>query len=97
MKDDEKPTCYKCGRPVKEGQQECPACAQGVPPGMQQAGEMMGQVASQLEEHFRRNFVPIDWDKVKDVDDLKAILKSAIPGVQRNTPQFYEIMRFLKL
>jgi hypothetical protein len=52
------------------------------------------------EELFKAlgvEFVPIDWDKVKDFNDLKKIIATAIPGVQRGSPQYFAIMPFLKL
>jgi len=48
-------------------------------------------------------FCPIDWDKIaampdaEKLDAMLKILKTAIPGVQRGSPQYFAIMPLLKL
>lgn len=96
MSDEPKGRCYKCQGPVEEGQVECEMCARGIPPEMrQQAEQFMRGIAS-------IKFAEIDWEKIKSmpvderINALMEIMGCAIPGVVVNSPQYFQIFKYLK-
>jgi hypothetical protein len=38
---------------------------------------------------------PIDWDKVKNIEDIKVILKNMGLGCQDNAPNYQELKKYL--
>ena len=38
---------------------------------------------------------PIDWDKVKNIQDIKVILKNMGLGCQDNAPNYQELKKYL--
>jgi len=88
-------TCYKCNRPIPDGETECESCARGIPPEM---AAMMGAMKSMP----KLQFVEIDWEKIRAlpleerINAMSDILESAIPAVLRNTPQYFRILKYIK-
>lgn len=59
-------SCWKCGKKVSEGQTECEyGC------GKAEHDAQVQRVAALIKAS---EFVPIDWDKVKTIDDFRTVL-----------------------
>jgi hypothetical protein len=87
--------CYKCGRQLPEDQVECDPPCFGNPP--EDITPTEAQIKQSLRE-YETNTVPIDWDTVRTVDDLKEIMRAMMfdDRVYRGSLAYTQLRRFLK-
>ena len=84
--------CWKCHQKLPDGQTECNACLEGnhfIP----------SEVDSEADDKdLRENWMEVDWDRIKSLDQLKMVLNAAMvcPYVYKQTPHFNKVKRFLK-
>lgn len=82
--------CYKCQRPVREGQTECEPFCEGVACSDE-------EMERNIEEYEART-VEIDWDKVRTLEDLKLVVCELMDEARiwKDSPRFEQLKRFLK-
>lgn len=87
--------CYKCQRELPEGQVECqPICEEPT-----YSPVFSDDEHDRMEREYLESTAPIDWDKVKTVEDVILILKHSPlveDRVDRDSPAFEILKRFLK-
>lgn len=91
--------CYKCERELPEGQVECQPFCDGLKM-FSRADFTDEEIAEACREH-EKNFVEIDFSKVKTLEDVLAVLpliaEHAYVYVERGTPEYRRLKRFLKI
>jgi len=83
--------CYKCGCYL-DGQIECRDCQEGVRSTRMDEAEM-----EKCEQEFKEGYLEIDWDKVKTLADVIAVLREADPiFIWKQKPGIDRVRKFLK-
>ncbi len=83
--------CWKCGRELPEGQVECDPPCFGNP-------QEEDHDYEQAVKDYEAKTIPIDWDKVRTLEDMKLVIKTLVceDRVFRGSEEFQILRRFLK-
>ncbi len=55
----------------------------------------MPTISNQIKDIPQPKWYPIDWDKVKTLQDVKIIMKNMGLGCQDNAPNYNELKKYL--
>lgn len=82
--------CYKCGQSLPEGQVECAGGCDGFALPTRFDDE-------ECEREFKAAYMEVDWDQVKTLEDVIAIMRAQNEMfVRKDSPNFEQLTKFLK-
>jgi hypothetical protein len=84
-------TCYKCGMEIPFGLECDPPCS-GQDEKLTDA-----QIAESIQDYENKT-TPIDWDKVKTIEDMKEIVRVLLieDRIWKDSDEHEQLKRFLK-
>ncbi len=87
-------SCFKCGKDTPEGVAECPFCAEGYMPN----GYLPGVDEDEDDAYFKKHFMEVDWEKVKTLEDVIALLKACgeVQYIPKDSDEFARVEKFLR-